>query len=306
MKNKFLTTFLICITLLVGAVALSACGKSNDPATPPPPSTTYTLTLSANGSGQVYGSGSYDEGEDVTIYAIPSANHYFAYWNDGVVEPTRTVNMSSDITLEAHFFSGVGESKIINGHRVTIENGIFANETDENYFRFTTVEPVYGDDFGYWTLNNGNPISSEHLLRLEKNTVTEDCRYTFVKAKFIGYTFGINERSNVLPNHLENMQKLSTMDTSSLTNVHTIYKNVGKNDFTEYSTISGDNVYEITLANVSGSDTLTIFPIFEIPSGYWCAEAQKISLGRKPAHYSVRFSDGNKISQIIINLTYVN
>ena len=65
----------------------------------------HTLTvLSANESqGSVSGGGTFDDGSTQTIKATPKTGFAFDKWSDGNTQSTRTVKVTSDLTLTASF-----------------------------------------------------------------------------------------------------------------------------------------------------------------------------------------------------------
>lgn len=72
----------------------------------------FTLALSAkesangsDGGGTVSGAGSYAEGVSVTISATPDDGFRFLTWSDGVTDATRTIKITSDLSLTAFFCS---------------------------------------------------------------------------------------------------------------------------------------------------------------------------------------------------------
>jgi hypothetical protein len=68
----------------------------------------YTVTLTAE-NGIVTGSGEYEHGKEVTISATPNEGYHFVKWSDGVTEATRTIKVTSDLTLYAEFaINGIG------------------------------------------------------------------------------------------------------------------------------------------------------------------------------------------------------
>ena len=78
----------------------------NDPEgdTPTPPTKkTVTLSVSPSGSGTVTGGGQYDEGATATLKATPASGFHFVKWSDHYTSATRTMVVSSDITLQAIF-----------------------------------------------------------------------------------------------------------------------------------------------------------------------------------------------------------
>ena len=85
-----------------GFVGMSGGGSAQqDPAKPKK----HTLiVLSANeGQGTVSGGGTFDEGSTQTIKATPKTGFAFDKWSDGNIESTRTVKLTSDLTLTASF-----------------------------------------------------------------------------------------------------------------------------------------------------------------------------------------------------------
>ncbi|MBR2254375.1 MAG: InlB B-repeat-containing protein [Candidatus Methanomethylophilaceae archaeon] len=69
----------------------------------PLPPVTHTLSLVAGEGGSVTGAGSYVEGSEAKIVAIPDEGYRFVRWSDGVTDAERTVTVNSDSTLEAFF-----------------------------------------------------------------------------------------------------------------------------------------------------------------------------------------------------------
>jgi hypothetical protein len=65
----------------------------------------HDLTLLVNDStmGTVSGAGTYEEGTDVTITAIPNEGYHFVIWSDSVTTATRTVKVDTDTSFIAFF-----------------------------------------------------------------------------------------------------------------------------------------------------------------------------------------------------------
>ena len=72
---------------------------------PAPPLPEYTITVeSANPEwGSVAGSGTFTEGSETTIYAIPALGCEFLGWNDNITDNPRTVTVTQDSTFVASF-----------------------------------------------------------------------------------------------------------------------------------------------------------------------------------------------------------
>ena len=66
---------------------------------------TYTITVLANNDeyGTVSGGGTYEEGTDVVITAMPNSDYCFLSWDDGDTFNPRTITVTSDSTFIADF-----------------------------------------------------------------------------------------------------------------------------------------------------------------------------------------------------------
>lgn len=63
-----------------------------------------TLTASPSNYGSALGSGTFIEGTNTTIQAVPKDSHYkFIKWSDGNTNDTREITINSDISLTAYF-----------------------------------------------------------------------------------------------------------------------------------------------------------------------------------------------------------
>ena len=65
----------------------------------------YTVIVNSNNEayGSVSGGGTYEEGTDVVIPAMPNGGYRFVQWEDGNVENPRTIMVTSDSTFVAMF-----------------------------------------------------------------------------------------------------------------------------------------------------------------------------------------------------------
>ena len=64
---------------------------------------TITATSADDNMGTVTGSGTYYEGETVTLKAVAKNTYYFVNWSDGNTNATRTFNATENVTLTANF-----------------------------------------------------------------------------------------------------------------------------------------------------------------------------------------------------------
>jgi len=100
MKNfkKIITTLALTLVIGVSAVMLFACGTTE--------LNQFTISLSANNSsyGTVYGSGTYAQGEQITVYAVPKSGYEFVNWSfDGERSAIRVISVDKDVSLTANF-----------------------------------------------------------------------------------------------------------------------------------------------------------------------------------------------------------
>lgn len=65
----------------------------------------YTISTSVNDDtmGSVTGAGDYDEGDSVTLTAVPEVDHKFTGWSDGNTDNPRTFTASQSLNLSATF-----------------------------------------------------------------------------------------------------------------------------------------------------------------------------------------------------------
>lgn len=75
------------------------------PGTPNPTPTSHTVALSASpaNGGSVSGAGSYQHGASATIAATANSGYTFTRWSDGSTQPSRTLAINDNLTLQAIF-----------------------------------------------------------------------------------------------------------------------------------------------------------------------------------------------------------
>ena len=112
----------------------------------------YTVTLTAE-NGTVTGDGEYNHGTEVTLTATPAEGYHFVKWSDGNTNATRSITVTSNITLTAEF--------AINVYTVTLtaENGIVtgAGEYVHGTEVTLTASPNEGYHFVKWSDGDTNP-----------------------------------------------------------------------------------------------------------------------------------------------------
>ena len=102
---------------LLVVLTLTGCKKS------------YTITVKSNNNdwGSVTGSGTYKDGETVTISAVPVTGYYFIAWNDGNVENPRKIVVSGNAEYIAIFSDTPGGGGGGTENAVTVSGSISAN-----------------------------------------------------------------------------------------------------------------------------------------------------------------------------------
>ncbi len=103
---------------------------------------THTLTLYADGceNPNVY---VFDEGQQVSISAIPQENNQFVQWSDGNTDNPRTITMTQNLTLTAVFTAvgggstgGIGLFSVSATQQVTFSPGNLQYQASTNTWRF--------------------------------------------------------------------------------------------------------------------------------------------------------------------------
>ena len=64
----------------------------------------YTVSVTCNADeGTVFGAGTYAEGTEVTLAAIPNKGYEFIQWSDGNTDNPRKIVVTGDVNLAALF-----------------------------------------------------------------------------------------------------------------------------------------------------------------------------------------------------------
>ena len=133
----------------------------------------YTLAISAGANGSVNTdvNGEYDPGASVTIVATPDAGYLFDQWSDGDKNATRTISMTSDITLSAAF------KLIPPKYTLTLaalEGGSVNESANGQYDEGTSVDIVATAETGYnfvqWSDGNIN-ASRTIIMNADKSLI---------------------------------------------------------------------------------------------------------------------------------------
>ena len=132
---------------------------------------TCTLELSAEGNGTVTGAGTYNYGDTAIITARPDEHHHFVQWSDGNIDTLRTIVLTQDTSITAHFAIDTYTLYLYAG-----SNGIVtgAGTYDHGDTAIITATPNDGYYFTQWS--DGNTDNPRTII------VTED---VWLSANFI-------------------------------------------------------------------------------------------------------------------------
>ncbi len=92
--------------------------------------------------GSVMGGGTYDEGETVTLAAIPVNGYHFVRWSDGNTDNPRQVTVTEDLSLTAEFSASC---------KLTVSSG---DDTKGSVTAVLTATPKEGYRFVQWSDGN--------------------------------------------------------------------------------------------------------------------------------------------------------
>ena len=123
----------------------------------------YLVTaLSSNVTlGTATGGGSYNYLSQVALTAVPAPHYHFTMWNDSIEDNPRTITVTRDTTLTAHF--------AIDRHTIAVASADTArgtatgsNTVDYNTAVWITATPNYGYHFTQW--NDGNSSNPRRVV----------------------------------------------------------------------------------------------------------------------------------------------
>ena len=114
----------------------------------------YTVNLSVNipYGGYIYGpeSGSYEEGAELDLYAVPYPGYEFVEWSDGVTEATRTLTVSADTSLMAIFAMEVNHTVSVAANDNTMGTVTGGGSYKKNASAVLTATANEGYEFVSW------------------------------------------------------------------------------------------------------------------------------------------------------------
>jgi len=216
----------------------------------------YTIRVlsSNNTQGSVAGAGTFDDGEVITIEAIPNEGYFFVSWDDGNTENPRVVTVTENVTYVASFADA--ESVVSYTITVTTDTPEIGSVSGTGTYAEGTVvmisaDPHHGYRFVSW--NDGNTDNPRSI------TVTEDASYTAIFEQLPTYTI-MAEANNGGTINPEEATVLEGEDASFTIAANDCYRIASVMvDETDVTSDLVDGVYTLT----SVDDNHTIAATFE-------------------------------------------
>ena len=246
---------------------------------------TYMLTIRSNGNGSVIGSGTYNQGEVVTISATPNAGYHFVQWSDGNTDNPRSLVLTQDTTLTAEFaINTYTLTTKSNGNGSVIGNGIYNHGETVNISATADI----GYHFVRWS--DGNTDNPRSLV------LTKDTELTAIFAKNI---YSVNVSYNEKEGNVAGNTSAEYLESATITAT----PNIGYH-FTQWADGNTDNPRTIVLTQDTtltaefaiNTYTLTIKSNLQgniIGNGiYNHGETVIISATADIGYHFVRWSDG--------------
>lgn len=123
----------------------------------------YLVTaLSSNVTlGTATGGGSYNYLSQVALTAVPAPHYHFSMWNDSIEDNPRTITVTRDTTLTAHF--AIDRHTIgVNTANATQGTASGSSTVDYNTALWISATPNYGYHFTQW--NDGNSSNPRRVV----------------------------------------------------------------------------------------------------------------------------------------------
>ena len=123
----------------------------------------YLVTaLSSNVTlGTATGGGSYNYLSQVALTAVPAPHYHFTMWNDSIEDNPRTITVTRDTTLTAHF--AIDRHTIgVNTANATQGTASGSSTVDYNTAIWISATPNYGYHFTQW--NDGNSSNPRRVV----------------------------------------------------------------------------------------------------------------------------------------------
>ena len=139
----------------------------------------YTVSLKAE-NGEVFGSGVYEYGTEITISAKANEGYYFEGWSDGSTEMVRTFVVTSDIDLTATFAK---DNFVV---YLQAENGIVQGGGLYDYGTEITISAIAAEGYHFVSWSDGNIESERTIVVTTDITLTAEFAINIYKVNLSG------------------------------------------------------------------------------------------------------------------------
>lgn len=163
----------------------------------------YVITVTAGDNGTVIGGGTYTNGSQATLTAIPNANYTFVKWNDGNIETTRVITVIADATYKAEF-APIKYTLIVTAG----ENGTVSGGGEYNYNTEATLTATADADYIFNQWSDGNTENPRKVI------VTADATYTAEFAEYKGVNSTEDMGLMIYPNPMTDFLRIEGECTS--------------------------------------------------------------------------------------------
>ena len=243
-----------------------------------------TITTSVNNPdyGNVSGGGEHSKGTQLTITAIPNEGYHFVKWSDGETNATRTIIVTTDITLTAEF--------AINVYTVTLsaQNGTVIGAGNYNHGTIINISATPAEGYHFVRWSDGNTDATRTFTATSNITLTAEFAinvYTISATAVNGTVIGAGEYQH---------GQTVTLTAVANANCHFIGWSDGVMDLTRTFVAAKD----MTLTAYFASDKYLVMLSAENGTVTGAGEYEHgttISISATPAegYHFVKWSDGN-------------
>ena len=125
----------------------------------------YTVNVTAGTGGTVSGGGTYNHGATATLTAIPQSGYYFVRWSDGNTSATRTISVTSTVSLSAVFeANSYTVQTIIYSLNPIIESGTTTGDGTYRFGQSTTITAPSTIKISQWGGTATTPFKGWYIL----------------------------------------------------------------------------------------------------------------------------------------------
>ena len=152
----------------------------------------YNVTLTAE-NGTFIGAGEYGHGTEATITAVPNEGYHFVRWSDGNINATRTITVTSHISLSAEFEINVYDVTLI------AENGSVVGAGKYSHGSEITIIATPDEGYHFVRWSDGNTSATRTIIVTSNITLSAEFKiniYDVILTAENGTVFGAGKYSH--------------------------------------------------------------------------------------------------------------